>query len=194
MLSKPLSFRFPLLLCSLMSIFLLNLYKLSLLDETRSSFPVNFNVSLDSPISPIIFLLFINNLIRCSFNSIHFNADDSTNHFPFISIRFLCFAYKVVSQLQLSEWYFVDFFVVLPQPSVIQLFKNKSIIVMNINNKLYWKSLIATIAKLALRKMGSRWIIFFFSIVVSTSYSWVLSALNGALFSILDGTPVLTFE
>src|SRR5678816_2659216 len=51
-----------------------------LLYGATSSFSVNCGVPQGSVLSPTLFLLFINDLLTCTSNSIHSYADDSTLH------------------------------------------------------------------------------------------------------------------
>ena len=79
LLSKLPSFGFPPSLCLLMSSFLSNRSLSAVVDGATSSyFPINSGVPQGSVLSPTLFLLFINDLLCCTTNSIHSYADDST--------------------------------------------------------------------------------------------------------------------
>src|ERR1044072_9277086 len=81
LLSKPPSFGFPPSLCLLLFSFLLDRSISALVDgATSSCFSVNCGVPQGSVLSSTVFLLFINDLLNCTSNSVHSYADDSTLH------------------------------------------------------------------------------------------------------------------
>src|ERR1700755_135923 len=98
------SFGFPPSLCLLLSSFLSDRSISALVDgATSSSFSVNCGIPHGSVLSPTLFLLFINDLLNCTSNSVHSYADDltlySSTHFKSAS----SFASRVDSRLQLSD-------------------------------------------------------------------------------------------
>ena len=95
LLSKLPSFGFPPSLCLLLSSFLSDRSISALVDgATSSSFSVNCVV-----LSPTLFLLFINDLLNCTSNSVHSYADDSTLHSSIHFISAPSFASRVASRL-----------------------------------------------------------------------------------------------
>src|SRR5678816_391269 len=87
----------------LMSSFLSNRSISAVVDGATSSFSVNSGIPHGSVLSPTLFLLFINDPLSCTSNSVHSYADDSTLH---SSTRFKSapsFASRVASRLQLSD-------------------------------------------------------------------------------------------
>src|SRR6201990_429583 len=90
-------FGFPHSLCLLLSSFLSDRSISALVDgATSSSFSVNYGVPQGSVLSPTLFLLFINDLLNCTSNSVHPYDDDnstlhSSTHFksaPYFASRF----------------------------------------------------------------------------------------------------------
>src|SRR5678816_710503 len=76
--------------------------------QHSSSFPVNCGVPQGSVLSPILFLLFINELLSCTSNYVHSYADDSTLHSSTHFKSAPSFASRVASRLQLSDSILVD--------------------------------------------------------------------------------------
>ena len=109
LLSKLPSFGFPPSLCLLLSSFLSDRSISALVDgATSSSFSVNCGVPQGSVLSPTLFLLFINDLLNCTSNSVHSYADDSTLHSSTHFKSAPSFASRVASRLQLSDSILAD--------------------------------------------------------------------------------------
>src|SRR5678815_5525786 len=108
LLSKLPSFGFPSSLCLLMSSFLSNRSMLAVVDGATSSFSVNSGVPQGSVLSPNLFLLFINDLLTCTSNSIHLYADDLTLHSSTHINSAPSFTSRIASRLNLSDSIFAD--------------------------------------------------------------------------------------
>ena len=107
LLSKLPSFGFPSSLCLLMSSFLSNRSISAVVDGATSSFSVNSGVPQGSVLSPTLFLLFINDLLTCTSNSIRSYADDSTLHSPTHFNSAPSFT-SIASRLNLSDFFLAD--------------------------------------------------------------------------------------
>src|SRR5678815_3334084 len=78
--SKLPSIGIPPSLCLLMSSFLSNRSISAVVDGATSSFSINSCVPQGSVLSPTLFLLFINDLLTCTSNSIHSYVDNLNLH------------------------------------------------------------------------------------------------------------------